>query len=47
VQLRSDWAINANLVASVEAVHFQVGDTIRQAGGRNADYVGTELKFGW
>ncbi|AIY41732.1 Hypothetical protein LT85_2574 [Collimonas arenae] len=46
-QLRTDWAVSANVVASVEAVHFQVGDTIRQAGGRNADYLGMELKFGW
>lgn len=36
-----------NLAASVEAVHFQVGNSIRNAGGRNADYVGMELKFGW
>jgi len=46
-QLRADWSINPNLVASVEAVHFQVGDTIRQAGGRNGGYLGVELKFGW
>lgn len=47
VQLRADWAIAANLIGSVEAVHFQVGDAIRQAGGRNADYAGLELKYGW
>lgn len=46
-QLRADWTMAANLIASVEAVHFQVGDTIRRAGGRNADYVGVELKYGW
>jgi len=46
-QLRADWAINRNLSASLEAVHFQVGDTLRQAGGANADYIGAELKFGW
>ncbi|MFJ2990196.1 alginate export family protein [Collimonas sp. NPDC087041] len=46
-QLRTDWSISPNLVTSVEAVHFQVGDTIRQAGGRNGDYLGVELKFGW
>jgi hypothetical protein len=32
---------------SVGAVHFQVGDSIRSVGGRNADYVGIELKYGW
>ncbi|MGF6551620.1 hypothetical protein QFZ96_006756 [Paraburkholderia youngii] len=47
VQLRADWTIAANLVGSVEAVHFQVGNSIRQAGGRNADYAGVELKYGW
>ncbi len=46
-QTRADWSVNRNLTASVEAVHFQVGDTLRQAGGANADYVGVELKFGW
>jgi hypothetical protein len=46
-QLRTDWAINPNLTAAVEAVHFQVGDTIRASGGRNGDYIGVELKFGW
>lgn len=37
----------ANLIGAVEAVHFQVGDSIRNAGGSNADYVGVELKYGW
>jgi hypothetical protein len=47
VQVRADWTIAANLIGSVEAVHFQVGDSIRSAGGSNADYVGVELKYGW
>ncbi len=47
VQLRADWTIAANLIGAIEAVHFQVGDAIRQAGGHNADYVGVELKYGW
>ncbi|WP_321908314.1 MULTISPECIES: alginate export family protein [unclassified Paraburkholderia] len=47
VQLRADWTIAANLIGSIEAVHFQVGNTIRQAGGHNADYAGIELKYGW
>jgi hypothetical protein len=46
-QLRADWTIADNLIGSVEAVHFQVGDSIRSVGGRNADYVGIELKYGW
>jgi len=47
VQLRADWSIDPNLTAAVEAVHFQVGPSLRAAGGSNADYLGVELKFGW
>jgi len=31
------------LIGSIKAVHFQVGNSIRQAGGHNADYAGIEL----
>lgn len=46
-QLRTDWAVSPNVTAALEAVHFQVGDSLRQAGGRDVDYLGMELKFGW
>ncbi|WP_250516503.1 alginate export family protein [Caballeronia sp. INDeC2] len=46
-QIRADWAVATNLIASVEAVHFQIGDSIRQLGGSNSDYIGVELKYGW
>jgi hypothetical protein len=46
-QLRTDWAVTPNVTASLEAVHFRVGDSLRAAGGRDADYLGMELKFGW
>lgn len=46
-QLRADWTVAANLIASVEAVHFRIGDSIRELGGSNSDYVGLELKYGW
>ncbi|WP_053572661.1 alginate export family protein [Caballeronia cordobensis] len=46
-QIRADYTIDANLVAAVEAVHFQVGSSLRELGARNADYIGAELKFGW
>ena len=46
-QVRIEWAISRSLAFALEAVHFEVGDTIRQAGGRNADYVGVQLAFGW
>jgi hypothetical protein len=47
IQLRADWTIATNLIGAVEAVHFQVGNSIRKAGGSNADYIGVELKYGW
>jgi len=46
-QLRADWAVSANLAAAIEAVHFQVGESLRELGARNADYIGTEMKFSW
>lgn len=46
-QLRADQSFTPNLVGSIEAVSFQVGDVIRQAGGRDANYLGLELKFCW
>jgi len=46
-QLRADYAITPHLTGAIEAVHFQIGEAIRQAGGHDSDYVGVELKFGW
>jgi len=36
---------NANLTGALEAVHYKIGNTIRQAGGHDGDYVGVELKY--
>jgi hypothetical protein len=44
-QLRADYRFNANLTGALEAVHYQIGDTIRRAGGHNSDYLGLELKY--
>jgi Alginate export len=46
-ELRADWTISRNLAAALEAEHFQVGSTIRRAGGSNANYLGIELRFAW
>ncbi|MBN3759673.1 alginate export family protein [Burkholderia sp. Ac-20365] len=46
-QVRADWLVSSNVALALEAVHFQVGDSIRALGARNADYVGVEAKFGW
>ena len=46
-QVRADWLVSSNVALALEAVHFEVGDSIRALGARNADYVGIEAKFGW
>ncbi|HEY4144316.1 alginate export family protein [Pinirhizobacter sp.] len=46
-QVRVDYAFNANVTGTVEAVHYDVGRTIRMAGGRDGDYVGVEGRFTW
>lgn len=46
-QLRADYAFNANLTGAVEFVDFRIGDTLRQAGAHDSDYLGIELKYGW
>jgi hypothetical protein len=46
-QLRLDYAFNANLSGAIEAVHFEVGDTILRAGGHSSDYLGVQLQYGW
>lgn len=44
-QLRVDYRFNANLTGAIEAVHYQIGETVRQAGGHDSDYLGVELKY--
>ncbi|MGV8921576.1 MAG: alginate export family protein [Pseudomonas sp.] len=46
-QLRTDYAFNGNLSGAVEAVHYDVGQAIRDAGGHDSNYVGVELKLSW
>jgi hypothetical protein len=46
-QLRVDYAFNRNLSGAVEAVHYEVGDALRDAGGSDSNYLGVELKFLW
>lgn len=46
-QARVDYAFDAHMTGAIEAVHFGVGEAIRQAGGRDGNYLGVELKFGW
>jgi hypothetical protein len=46
-QIRADYAFNANLTGALEAVHYAVGETVRNAGGHDSNYLGLELKYGW
>jgi len=46
-QLRTDCAFNANMTGAVEYNHYVVGETIRNAGGHDSNYLGVELKYQW
>ena len=46
-QLRMDYAVDRNLGTALEAVTYKVGDTVRQAGGHDSNYLGLELKYSW
>jgi hypothetical protein len=46
-QLRADYKFNPNLTGSVEAVHYEVGSTLRDAGGHDSNYFRAELKVAW
>jgi hypothetical protein len=46
-QLRMDYAFTRNLSGAVEAVHYEVGDALKDAGGDDSNYLGVELKFMW
>jgi hypothetical protein len=46
-QLRTDYAFTANLTGAIEAVHYDIGQAVRDAGGHDSNYLGVELKFGW
>jgi hypothetical protein len=47
VQGRLDWQVNAHLTASLEAVRFNVAESVIQAGGHDGNFVGVESKFAW
>lgn len=46
-QLRADYAFDDHLAGAIEAVHFEVGDTIIRAGGHTSNYLGLQLQYGW
>jgi hypothetical protein len=46
-QVRLDWTIDRATSFAVEAVHYAIGDALRNAGARDSDYLGVEIKYGW
>ncbi|WP_226502738.1 alginate export family protein [Pseudomonas sp. MWU16-30317] len=46
-QLRVDYAFTRNLSGAVEAVHYNAGEALRDAGAHNSNYLGVETKFMW
>lgn len=46
-QLRVDMDIDRATSVAVEAVHFAIGDALRNAGGHDSNYLGVEIKHGW
>ena len=46
-QFRLDWTIDRATSFAVEAVHFKIGDALRNAGGHDSNYLGIEIKRGW
>lgn len=46
-QARGDWVLSPQQSFAIEAVHFRAGETVRAAGGRDADYLGVEYRWAW
>jgi len=46
-QIRTDYAFTSNLTGAIEAVHYDIGQTLRDAGGHDSNYLGVELKMSW
>jgi hypothetical protein len=46
-QVKADWTIDRATSFAVEAVHFAIGDALRNAGAHDSNYLGVEIKRGW
>ena len=46
-QLRLDWTIDRATSFAIGAVHFAIGDALRNAGGHDSNYLGIQIKRGW
>jgi hypothetical protein len=40
-------AVDRHLGAALEAVGYEVGGTVRHAGGRDSDCLGVEARYSW
>ena len=47
VEVRGDWIITPHYSVGMDGVHYAIGSTIRTAGGRDANYVSVEVRYGW
>lgn len=46
-QLRLQHPVSPSLTAALEAVHYETGSALRQAGAHDSNYIGTELRWAW
>jgi len=47
LKLQGAWQINPQWEARLDIAHFEAGAGLRQAGGRDVDFVSTTLEFTW
>ena len=46
-QLRLQRPLSPQLSAALEAVRYDIGSALRQAGAHDSNYVGVELRWAW
>jgi hypothetical protein len=46
-QFRADWGLTPHTALALEAVHFVAGATVVSVGGRDTNYLGIEVRYGW
>jgi len=46
-QFRADWGLTPHIALALEAVHFVAGTTVVSVGGRDTNYLGIEVRYGW
>jgi hypothetical protein len=46
-QVRVDWTISRDVTVAFETERYQVARVVRNAGGKDSTYLGTEVRWGW